>query len=230
MIRLAAILALLALPLAAGAQTETPTETPTSTPTNTATATPTATPTRTATNTPTVTPTPTITPTPPPPDTWLDPRSAAGWIATGVCRPADRRLLSNRVGVRAVVCDRAVPTATPGCVHESWRIPSDAAPGSAVELALVGVTAEPTPAASLAVSASCRCGGALGAYGSAQSVTCSLSGYARWDAFRCAVPTPMACAGECNPNDEIHVRACLPREGGASTYWLRMRPRVAEAP
>lgn len=231
MIRATAIaVGLLLVATAAPAQTETPTASPTRTPTFTPTVTPTVTATPVPSATGTLTVTPTITPTPPAPDTWLESRGLAGAVVSGACRPADRRGLTERVGVRAVVCDLPVPTATPGCVHESWRIPDDAAPGSAVGLALVGATVEPTPAATLSVSASCRCGGALGDYGTAQAASCSLAGYSRRDAFRCAIPTPMTCAGECNPGGEIHVRACLPAAGGASTYWLRMRPSVAEAP
>lgn len=230
----ATIIAALLLPAVVWAQTETPTETPTATPTSTATNTPTITdtPTETPTSTPTNTPTvtPTATNTPPPPDTILDARAAAGWLTTGVCEPAKRFALGTAAGVRAVRCDSPGPTPTPGCWHESWRLPEDAAPGTAVELAMVGVTLAPTPSLTLTGEASCRCGGALGAYGTAQAWSCSLSGYAGRDAFRCAVPTPMVCAGECDPLDEVHVEVCPTSDGGPSTLWLRMRPKIAEAP
>lgn len=186
--------------------------------------------TATPTNTPTSTPTPTATNTPPPPDTWLDARAAAGWLVTGVCDPAKRFTFANRPGVRAVRCDSPGPTPSPGCWHESWRLPSTAAPGTAVELAMVGVTVEPTPSLTVTGEASCRCGGALGAYGTAQAWSCDLTGYSATDAFRCAVPTPITCAGQCDPEDEVHVEVCPTSDGGPSTLWLRMRPKVAGAP
>lgn len=214
-------------PIATDTPTATPTDTPTATPADTAT--PTITPTPSPTNTPTSTTTATPTATPPAPGLWLDARRAKGWLTSGVCKPAVPRVLNGRPGVWVVLCDSPGPTPAAGCWHESWRLPAETAPGTGVQVALVGSTAATSPALTVTSEASCRCGGALGDYGSAVEVDADLSTYSTWDFFR-AVSDTMTCAGTCVPQSEVHVRVCPITDGGPSTYWLYMRPQISEAP
>lgn len=200
----------------------TPTNTPTIT--NTPTRTPTVTPTPEASNTPTVTPTPGAV------SLWLPGAKARGWISDGViCRGPSRRVIAGRPGTWAVVCDSPGSTPTPGTWRESWVLPQAAAPGTGATVTLVGIAADTTPAGTVTTALSCRCGGALGAYGSEVSLSITAGSYTTWDVVR-ATSAQLTCAGVCIPGAELHLRGRSTTDHGPGIWWVRARPRISVAP
>ena len=111
---------------------------------------------------------------------------------------------------------------------DSERIQA-AAPGTGLVVAVVGLTASGAPSGTQTIGISCRCGGALGAYGAEDDVAVDLSTYPTWGLFDASSAT-LTCAGVCEPLAALHVRARVKTDGGPATYFLRLRPKIATLP